>query len=181
MAQGDLLRLDRLRIGIHDAFGQLAAGGFQNQLRRALAGPIANADVRAALEAVDWIRCADPSFLEVRADVLRLEIGALDEHVHGVRSLISLFWPPMTPASAMPFCSSAISSISLVSVRSWSSSVLNFSPALARRTTMVVAPASAAASDPRRTPAATEANDNQTRAAAGRFRASRNWSRPRRC
>ena len=36
----------------------------------------------------------------------------------------------MTPASAMPLVSSAISSISLVSVRSWPSSVVNFSPSL---------------------------------------------------
>ena len=43
----------------------------------------------------------------------------------------------MMPASAMPFCSSAMSSMSFVSVRSWPSSVVNFSPSAARRTTMV--------------------------------------------
>src|ERR1051325_4417966 len=52
MAQCDLLWLDGFRIRVHNALGELAAGGFQNQLRRAPAGPIANTHVRAALEAV---------------------------------------------------------------------------------------------------------------------------------
>ena len=80
--QRNLLWLDRLGINVHDAFGQLAAGGFQNQLRRALAGPIANAHVRAALEAVAGF-AAQTEQLARAPDVHRREIGALDEHVHG--------------------------------------------------------------------------------------------------
>ena len=52
MSQRDFLRFRRMRIRIHDAVGKLAARRFQNQLRRAPAGPIANAHVRAALKAV---------------------------------------------------------------------------------------------------------------------------------
>ena len=42
-------RFNRLWIGIHDAFRELAARGFQDQLGATLAGgPITNADVGAA-------------------------------------------------------------------------------------------------------------------------------------
>ena len=51
--------------------GQLAAGGFQNQLRRALAGPIADAHVRAALEAVAGF-AAQAELLAGAADVGRM-------------------------------------------------------------------------------------------------------------
>src|SRR2546422_6171067 len=40
------------RSAFHRAFGQSPSGGFHNQLRAALAGPIGNADVRAALETI---------------------------------------------------------------------------------------------------------------------------------
>src|SRR5208283_1671897 len=80
LAQGDFLRPDRFRIRVHNAFGQFAAGGFQNQLRRALTRPVTDADVRAALEAVAGF-AAQTERLAGAADVGRRKIGALDEHV----------------------------------------------------------------------------------------------------
>ena len=73
--------MNRLGVTIHDAFGQLAAGGFQNQLRRALARPITNAHVRAALEAVAGLTTEAELFARA-ADVRRIEIRAFDQNVH---------------------------------------------------------------------------------------------------
>ena len=88
----------------------------------------------------------NPSSLLVRRMFVGLKY-ALSIKTSCVRSLISVFCPPMMPASAMPFTSSAMSNISPVSVRAWPSSVVNFSPSTARRTTMVgTACASVAAS-----------------------------------
>ena len=56
MAQRDLPWLGRLGISIDDAFGQLTAGCFKNELRAALAGPIGNADVRASFEPIAGFR-----------------------------------------------------------------------------------------------------------------------------
>ena len=78
----------------------------------------------------------NPSVLLVR----RMFVGekyALSISTSAVLSLISEFCPPMTPASAMPFFSSAINKFSVVSLCFWPSSVMNSSPAFAQRTTMV--------------------------------------------
>jgi len=65
MPQRDLFRLDRIRIGVHEAFGELAAGGLENQLRAARAGPVVDVNVRAALETIAGVG-AQSSVLLVR-------------------------------------------------------------------------------------------------------------------
>ena len=72
-----------LGIGVHDTLRQRAARRFQDQLGGALARPIANADVGAPLEAVGGFG-AQLQLLGGGADVLRLEAGALDQHIHRV-------------------------------------------------------------------------------------------------
>src|SRR5437867_10314915 len=52
MAERDCARLDWPRISVHDSVGQLPASGLQDQLRREEAGPITNAHVGSAFEAV---------------------------------------------------------------------------------------------------------------------------------
>ena len=62
---------------------KLAAGSFQDQLRRTLARPVANAHVRAALETITGF-AAQSELLARAADVRWLEIRTLDEHVFRV-------------------------------------------------------------------------------------------------
>src|SRR6185312_12096016 len=83
VAQGNMFQRGELRISIYHAFGELAAGGFENQLRGPLAGPVANADVCAAFEAVAGFAAQAERFTRA-TDVRRIEICALDEHVFGV-------------------------------------------------------------------------------------------------
>jgi hypothetical protein len=83
ISQDDGLRLLGLGLNVHHAFGQLAARSFEDQLRRALAGPIADIHVRAALEAVARFT-AQAELLAGAPDVRRMEIGALDQHIHGL-------------------------------------------------------------------------------------------------
>src|SRR5206468_319004 len=87
MAQRDLLRFGGLWICIDDAFDQLAAGGFENELRASAAGPFGDADVRAALEAVARLAAQAEGFAGA-SDVRRGEIRALDEHV--LRRIVDL-------------------------------------------------------------------------------------------
>jgi len=54
-----------------------------------------------------------------------------------VRPLTSVLAPPMTPATPIACSASAISSMPSASARAWPSSVVNGSPARARRTTIV--------------------------------------------
>ena len=83
MPQGDLCRLDRIGIAFHRAFGQSPSGGFHNQLRAALAGPIGNANVRAALETIGSVG-AQIERLRGAPDVRRFEISAFDQYVFGL-------------------------------------------------------------------------------------------------
>ena len=62
---------DRLRIGIHDALGQLAAGGLQNQLRRAAGWPSRRCRCPRRARSGSWHRCASPSVLRGAPDVRR--------------------------------------------------------------------------------------------------------------
>ncbi len=84
----DLLRSQRdvpgcggLRVGVHHPFGQRAASRFEDELRGSSAGPVADADVRPAFEAVAGIR-AQPERLAGAADVGGIEVRGLDQHVH---------------------------------------------------------------------------------------------------
>ena len=75
-----------------------------------------------------------------RLEVLRMAEGlkqAASRTTRVVSSLISLFSPPITPASATPFAPSAITRSSGSRWRSQPSSVTRTSPGRARRTTMV--------------------------------------------
>src|SRR5581483_193158 len=80
-AERELLEFGRMRECVHDTVGELAAGGLQNELCGAPAGPITDANIPAALEAIRRFR-AQLEFLGGGADVLWLEIGALDQDVH---------------------------------------------------------------------------------------------------
>src|SRR5215469_2203771 len=70
--QHNLLWSDWFGISIHDSVGELATGSFQNQLRRALAGPITNASIRAAFESIAGF-AAQPQCLARAANVGRIE------------------------------------------------------------------------------------------------------------
>ena len=80
--QRNLPRLSGRRVGINAALGQAATGSLDDELRGSLADPVAAIRVATALETVRRIG-ADAQALGRCADVLRLKIGALDQHVLG--------------------------------------------------------------------------------------------------
>ena len=80
MAQGNLPGLNRLWKGINNSSGERAARGLKNQLCCPLAGPVTDPDIGAALEPIRRL-AAQLELFGCRADILRLEISAFDQHV----------------------------------------------------------------------------------------------------
>ena len=125
----------RLRIGVHDPWASVPPAVSRiNCAARWLAQSQMPMSAPRSKRYEDSVRSS--SFLEVARMFCGLK-QALSISTSAVLRLISLFWPPMTPASATALVSSAIRSIWLVRVRSWPSRVLNFSPSAARRMTIV--------------------------------------------
>jgi hypothetical protein len=97
-------------VGIDDAVGELAAGDLEQELGAALAGPVGDAEVGAAFEAIAGVGAQAQGFGGA-PDAGGGEVGAFEQDIR-VWSLISELRPPMTPARAMAFCSSAMRSMS---------------------------------------------------------------------
>ena len=82
MAEHDGLRFRRFGIGVHDAAGERAAGGPEDELGATASGAFAGLDVGTALESVAGVG-SEPERLARPADVGRGEVGGFDEDVDG--------------------------------------------------------------------------------------------------
>src|SRR6185369_6844325 len=78
-----LFRFNRFRINIHHSVGQLSAGRFEDQLGTTLAGPIADARIGAAFEAIARF-AAEAELFAGATDISRQKISALDEYIDGL-------------------------------------------------------------------------------------------------
>ena len=80
VTKGDLPGVGRRWIGFHYAPRQLTAGDLENQVRRAKACPIGDADIHTALEAIARFT-AQPKTFTRAADIRRQKVRTLNQHI----------------------------------------------------------------------------------------------------